>query len=85
MHYSITIQQISPTHNTLNDVGEAADNIHGPKTVVGYTNVYEVVNSRLEVDAVYLVFVEFDRLAGNVSSNTTFGTAKNKLIFLKRH
>ena len=44
-----------------------------PKTVVGHSNVYEVVNSNLVVDAVYSVLVEFDTLAGNVSSNTTFG------------
>ena len=75
MHYSITIQQISPPHNTLSDAGEAADNIIviGPKTVVGHTNVYEVVNSSLVVDTVYSVLVDFDTLAGNVSSNTTFG------------
>ena len=40
---------------------------------MGHTNVYEVVNSSLVVDAVYSVLVEFDTLAGNVSSNTTFG------------
>ena len=75
MHYSITIQQISPPHNILSDAGEGADNILviGPKTVVGHTNVYEVVNSSLEEDTVYSVLVEFDTLAGNVFSNTTFG------------
>ena len=41
--------------------------------MVGCTNVNEVVNSSLVVDAVYSVLVEFDTLAGNVSSNTTFG------------
>ena len=40
---------------------------------MGRTNVYEVVNSSLVVDAVYSVLVKFDTLAGNVSSNTTFG------------
>ena len=40
--------------------------------MMGDTNVYEVVNSNLEVDAVYSVLVEFDTLAGNVTSNTTF-------------
>ena len=40
---------------------------------MGRTNVNEVVNSSLVVDAVYSVLVEFDTLAGNVSSNTTFG------------
>ena len=74
MSYTITIQQISPTHNTLSTAGQA-DNIIviGPKTVMGDTNVYEVVNSSLVVDAVYSVLVEFDTLAGNVTSNTTFG------------
>ena len=41
--------------------------------MVGRTDVYETVNSSLVVDAVYSVLVEFDTLAGNVSSNTTFG------------
>ena len=41
--------------------------------MIGHTSVYEVVNSSLVVDAVYSVLVEFDTLAGNVSSNTTFG------------
>ena len=41
--------------------------------MMGHTSVYEVVNSSLVVDAVYSVLVEFDTLAGNVSSNTTFG------------
>ena len=41
--------------------------------MTGHTIVYEVVNSSLVVDAVYSVLVEFDTLAGNVSSNTTFG------------
>ena len=31
---------------------------------------YNVVNSSLVVDAAYSVLVEFDTLAGNVSSNT---------------
>ena len=39
---------------------------------MGHTIVYEVVNSSLVVDAVYSVLVEFDTLAGNVSSTTTF-------------
>ena len=74
MSYKITIQQISPTRNTLSTAG-LADNILviGPKTVTGHTSVYEVVNSSLVVDAVYSVLVEFDTLAGNVSSTTTFG------------
>ena len=72
--YKITIQQISPTHNTLSTAGQADTMIViRPKTVVGHSNVYEVVNSSLVVDAVYSVLVEFDTLAGNVSSNTTFG------------
>ena len=73
LHYSITIQQITHPNNTT--LSDAADNIIviGPKTVMGRTNVYEVVNSSLVVDAVYSVLVEFDTLAGNVSSNTTFG------------
>ena len=41
--------------------------------MTGHRNVYEIVNSSLVVDAVYSVLVEFDTLAGNVSSNTTFG------------
>ena len=72
--YKITIQQISPTHNTLSTAGQADTMIViRPKTVVGHSNVYEVVNSSLVADAVYSVLVEFDTLAGNVSSNTTFG------------
>ena len=45
--------------------------------MTGHTIVYEVVNSSLVVDAVYSVLVEFDTLAGNVSSNTTFGKQFN--------
>ena len=41
--------------------------------MIGHTSVYEVVNSSLVGDAVYSVLVEFDTLAGSVSSNTTFG------------
>ena len=41
--------------------------------MVGHSSVYEVVNSSLVVNAVYSVLVEFDTLAGNVSSTTTFG------------
>jgi len=41
--------------------------------MMGHTSVYEVVNSSLVGDAVYSVLVEFDTLAGNVSSNSTFG------------
>ena len=78
LNYTITIQQISPTHSTLSSDGQA-DNIIviGPKTVTGHTNVYEVVNSNLLVDAVYSILVEFDTLAGNVSSNATFGKQIN--------
>ena len=41
--------------------------------MVGRTNVNEVVNSNLVVDTMYSVLVDFVSLAGNVSSNTTFG------------
>ena len=60
LNYTITIQQISPTHNTLSNAGRA-DNIIviGPKTVVGRTNVNEVVNSNLVVDTMYSVLVDF--------------------------
>ena len=71
LSYSITIQQIRPS-----DSGGREENniiVIGPKTVMDRTFVYEVVNSSLVVDAVYSVLVEFDTLAGNVSSNTTFG------------
>ena len=53
LHYSITIQQITDPNNTT--LSDAADNIIviGPKTVVGHTTAYEVVNSSLVVDAVY--------------------------------
>ena len=74
LSYSITIQQFRPSDITVSDAREEDDIIKiGPKTVVGHSNVYEVVNSSLVVDAVYSVLVEFDTLAGNVSSNTTFG------------
>ena len=73
LSYTTTIRQISPTHNTLSTAGQADNIVIGPKTVMGDTNVYEVVNSSLVVDAVYSVLVEFDTLAGNVTSNTTFG------------
>ena len=71
LNYTITIQQISPTLSTAG----RADNIIviGPKTVVGRTNVNEVVNSNLVVDTMYSVLVDFVSLAGNASSNTTFG------------
>ena len=74
MNYTITIQQISPTHNTLSTAGQA-DNIIviGPKMVTSHTSVLEIVNSSLVVDAVYSVHVRFDTLAANVSSTTTFG------------
>ena len=74
MNYTITIQQISPTHNTLSTAGQA-DNIIviGPKMVTSHTSVFEIVNSSLVVDAVYSVHVRFDTLAANVSSTTTFG------------
>ena len=45
--------------------------------MTGHTIVYEVVNSSLVVDAVYSILVEFDTLAGNVSSNTIFGKQIN--------
>ena len=48
--------------------------------MTGHTIVYEVVNSSLVVDAVYSVLVEFDTLAGNVSSNTTFGKQINNVL-----
>ena len=81
LSYTITIQQISPTHSTLSTAGQANKIIViGPKTVTGHTIVYEVVNSSLVVDAVYSVLVEFDTLAGNVSSNTTFGKQINNLF-----
>ena len=48
--------------------------------MTGHTIVYEVVNSSLVVDAVYSVLVEFDTLAGNISSNTTFGKQINNLF-----
>ena len=74
LNYTITIQQISPTHSTLSTAG-GADNIIviGPKTVMGRTNVNEVVNSNLVVDTMYSVLVDFNSLAGNASSNATFG------------
>ena len=74
LSYTITIQQISPARNTVS-IARQADNtiVIGPKTVTGHRNVYEVVNSSLVVDTVYSVLVEFDTLAGNVSSTTTFG------------
>ena len=78
LNYTITIQQISPTHSTLSAAGQANKIIViGPKTVTGHTIVYEVVNSSLVVDAVYSVLVEFNTMAGNVSSNTTFGKQIN--------
>ena len=74
LNYTITIQQISPTHSTLSSAGQANNIIViGPKTVVGRTNVNEVVNSSLVVDTMYSVLVDFNSLAGNASSNTTFG------------
>ena len=74
LSYKITIQQISPTDNTISTAGQAENIVLiGPKTVTGHRNVYEVVNSSLVVDAVYSVLVEFDTLAGNVSSSATFG------------
>ena len=62
---------------------EHADDIMviGPKTMMGHTNVHEIVNSSLVVDAVYLVLVEFDTLAGNISSTTTF--SKQSIVFCK--
>ena len=71
LNYTITIQQISPTLSTAG----REDNIIviGPKTVMGRTNVNEVVNSNLVVDTMYSVLVNFASLAGNASSNTTFG------------
>ena len=45
---------------------------------MGHTNVYEVVNSEV-VDAVYSVLVEFDTLAGNISSTTTF--SKQSIVY----
>ena len=70
MNYTITIQQISPTHNTLSTAGLI---VIGPKMVTSHTSVFEIVNSSLVVDAVYSVHVRFDTLAANVSSTTTFG------------
>ena len=49
--------------------------------MMGCTNVYEVINSGLVEDAVYSVFVQFDTLAGNISSTTTF--SKQSIVFCK--
>ena len=49
--------------------------------MMGCTNVYEVVNSSLVVDAVYSVLVQFDTLAGNISSTTT--TSKQSIVCCK--
>ena len=71
LNYSITIQQIRPLDSDTREENNII--VIGPKTVMDRTIVYEVVKSSLVVDAVYSVLVEFDTLAGNVSSNTTFG------------
>ena len=82
LSYSIVIQHISPTLNNVSDAGGVDDIIViGPKTVMGCTNVYEVISSGLVEDAVYSVFVQFDTLAGNISSTTTF--SKQSIVFCK--
>ena len=77
LSYSITIQQIRPSDSDTREENNII--VIGPKTVMDRTNVYEVVNSSLVVDAVYSVLVEFDTLAGNISSTTTF--SKQSIVY----
>ena len=65
--YTITIQRVQPSHDTL-----TGDIVMGPKTVRGRTEVREVINSSLVVNAVYSVSVDMDTMTGIISSMTTF-------------
>jgi len=65
--YTITIQKIQPSYNT-----SAGDIVIGPRTVRGQTEVYEVINSSLVVNAVYSVLVEMNTVTRSISSNSTF-------------
>jgi len=68
LNYTIIIKRIQPSHDTI-----TGDIVIDPKTVRGQTEVLEAVNTGLVANAVYLVLVDMDTVAGSVSSNTTFG------------
>jgi len=65
--FTITIQRVEPSHDTI-----TGDIVVGPKTVRGQTEVHEVINSRLVVNAVYSVLVDMNTVTMNISSNSTF-------------
>ena len=44
----------------------------GPETVRGQTEVNEVLNSSLVVNAMYFVLVDMDTVTRSISANTTF-------------
>ena len=67
LNYTIIIKRIQPSHDT-----NTGDIVIGPKTVRGQTEVHEVVNSSLVVNAVYSALVDIHTVTGSVSSNTTF-------------
>ena len=68
LNYTVVIKRIQPSHDTI-----TGDIVIGPKTVRGQTEVLEAVNTGLVANAVYLVLVDLDTVAGSVSTNTTFG------------
>ena len=68
LNYTIIIKRIQPSHDT-----NTGDIVIGPKTVRGQTEVLEAVNTGLVANAVYLVLVDMDTVAGSVSTNSTFG------------
>jgi len=67
LNYTIIIKRIQPSHDT-----NTGDIVIGPKTVRGQTEVYEVINSSLVVNAVYSVVVDMDTVTMSISSNSTF-------------
>ena len=67
LNYTVVIKRIQPSHDTI-----TGDIVIGPKTVRGQTEVHEVVNSSLVVNAVYSALVDIHTVTGSVSSNTTF-------------
>jgi len=63
LNYTIIIKRIQPSHGTI-----TGDIVIDPKTVRGQTEVLEAVNTGLVANAVYLVLVDMDTVAGSVSS-----------------
>ena len=78
LNYTIIIKRIQPSHDT-----NTGDIVIGPKTVRGQTEVHEVINSRLVVNAVYSVLVDMNTVTMSISSNSTFSKLPTVIIKTK--